>query len=315
MFVKRIVQYLFVVLIAGMLSLPWQPSLAQSFDIELASVIVNLLPEQGRPSMLVIIEISLGENIEIPQELIFQVPVDADILSVASRAPEGRLILLEWETTAIGDWQDVKFSAVPSRTVRIEYYDPNLIKSEAAREFTYQWLSIYDVEQLSVIVRQPFGASDIVALPSLGQKLAGESGTFYYTLDQGKVEAGVPFMLNLTYVKDPGNLSYPALEVSPISPIDESTPGRTPDPIDVVYWLFAVAIAVLVMVGLYYWWFRVTITHRSGRVVQGVGIMNPEKQAVFCHECGNRSKVGDHYCRNCGTELRRLDVFHQQNGV
>jgi ribosomal protein L37E len=59
----------------------------------------------------------------------------------------------------------------------------------------------------------------------------------------------------------------------------------------------------------------VNITRKTGRIVQGVGIMNPEKQAVFCHECGNRSKVGDHYCRNCGTELRHLEVFHQQNGV
>ena len=72
----------------------------------------------------------------------------------------------------------------------------------------------------------------------------------------------------------------------------------------VAFWLLAVAFAMLIMVGLYYWWFRVNISHKGERVAQGIGITNPEKQAVFCHECGMRSKAGDSYCRNCGTELR-----------
>jgi len=288
-----------------LLLLPWQPVLGQAqHTVRLSAAVVNLWPEHDRPSMLVIYEIDLAEDTPLPQDLVFQIPEDAELVTVSGRNPGGRLVVLDHTVTTIGDWQDVTF-ATDSLEIQMEYYDPNLIKQEEIRLFEFQWLSIYPVDLLQLIVRQPFGASEIQGEPSLGERIAGRSGMQYYLVEAGAVPAGELFTLSLRYIKNTANLSYPALEVLPLTPINADTPGRTPSPMQVVLWLVAVALAVLIMVGLYYWWFRVNITQKSDRITQGIGFTNPEKQAVFCHECGTRSKAGDSYCRNCGTELRQ----------
>lgn len=102
-------------------------------------------------------------------------------------------------------------------------------------------------------------------------------------------------------------------QVEAAEPIDESTPGRAPSPLSVVIWLLVAALAVLILLGIYYWWFQGKTSDEPVRSVPGVGILNPEKQAVFCHECGMRSRPGDYYCSNCGTELRRLSRQNTQD--
>jgi hypothetical protein len=139
----------------------------------------------------------------------------------------------------------------------------------------------------------------------LGRGEKGPGDATYYTQDVGTIPAGELFTLNLMYTKDTANLAYPVLEVEPAEPINNTTPGRTPSPMSVVLWLLTVAIAVLLLVSLYYWWFKANMMEKQEGMVQGVGILNPEKQAVYCHECGMRSRPADSYCSNCGTELRR----------
>jgi hypothetical protein len=64
---------------------------------------------------------------------------------------------------------------------------------------------------------------------------------------------------------------------------------------------------LLLLIGLYYVRFR-----KKKSLQKTVGgpdgvVINPDKQAVFCHECGSRSRPGDSYCRSCGTELHRFN--------
>jgi hypothetical protein len=125
--------------------------------------------------------------------------------------------------------------------------------------------------------------------------------------EAGQVEAGEAYPVFFQYEKDPSNPAYSALNVYAAEEINDSTRGRTASPLSVVIWLAAVALAVTILVGLYYWWFRRRAADQPTLPVRGVGIDNPEKQAIFCHECGSRSRSGDTYCRNCGTELRRFN--------
>ncbi len=303
-FKRLFIPIFFLMLIIVPFQTVYSSALELQPSVNLETVVVSLLPEYKQPSMLVIYDIQLAEDTPLPQELVLQIPVDAELVSISGRNPGGQLDLLEYDLNSIGDWQDIVFTT-NSLDIQIEYDDPNLIKQEDVRLFDYQWLSIYSVEVLSLVVRQPFGASEVETQPSMGQKIDGRGGIQYYENTIGRVPAGELFELSLRYVKNTANLSYPALQVMPESPIDESTSGRTPPPESVALWLLAVAFAVLIMVGLYYWWFRVSYSQKSDRITQGVGIMNPEKQAVFCQECGMRSKAGDSYCRNCGTQLRQ----------
>lgn len=294
---------LLIILLGGLLCLPGT-AIAQN-EVVINRAVVNLWPEFSLPSVLVTYEIELAPETDLPHEIILQIPMGAQIQVVASQDVQGELTNLETDITPIGRWQDIQFAA-PTHSLRLEYQDPTIVKQEDLRIFDFDWLSIYSVEQFSIFVQQPFGASELIIEPTLTRIENDNLDQTFYVGEIGAVGSGELFSLNLRYTKDPENVTYPALRVSAAMPINDSTRGRTASPLSVVIWLVAVAVAVVIFVGLLYWWARSNLLDKPDQVVQGLGIMNPEKQVVFCHECGMRSRGGDSYCRNCGTELRRF---------
>ena len=282
-------------------------------DIRLESVNLNLLPEFNQPSVFVVYEINLQEKLSLPQDLTLQVPADVRILNVFGFTPDHRPVQLNYQESQIGNWKDVRFSP-PYPHIHIEYQDPNLVRQGHQRSYELEWLSIYSVASLTIRVRQPLGTSQIHSEPPLEGAEESTDGTGYFTANFGAIPAGELFSLTFSYTKDTADLAYPALSVRPAMPIDETTLGRTPSTMSVILWLLVAAVAGMTIVGLYYWWFRSNIADRRERVVQGVGIMNPEKQTIFCYECGMRARVEDAFCSNCGTELRKPTPFEQPPG-
>lgn len=274
-------------------------------SVNLKSVSVSLWPEFDRPSVLTIYEIVLSPETILPQSLSFQIPAEAQLQTIAIEDTFQRWTTVHNDVRQSGSWQDISFLTTSHR-IRLEYLDPTLVKQADLRRFDFTWLSIYPVEELSFFVQQPYGASDLVTDPLLSQKDDADLRRPYYTADFGPVQAGELFSLKLQYIKDTADLTYPALDVFPASEIDELTRGRTASPLSVVMWLIAVAVMVLIFVGIYYLWFRNRIVNKPTLEATGVGFLNPEKQTAFCHECGMRSRLGDNFCRNCGTELRRI---------
>lgn len=276
-----------------------------SQTIVLNSVMVDLWPEYDRPSVLVIYEIELGEPASFPLELTFQVPAKADMQTVASRDDDGELIPLEWEASSTGQWMDIQFTTMDSY-IRLEYYDPSILKQDDQRLFKFTWSSLYPASDLSIYVQQPYGASDLATIPEMTEVASTTPKSAYYMLEVGPVEAGDPYVLQIQYAKNTSNLAYPALDVFAAAPINRNTTGRAASILGVVLGLLVIATALLLLVGLYYLRFR----KKNDLQIKGGGpdgvVINPDKQAVFCHECGSRSKPGDSYCRNCGTELRRF---------
>lgn len=300
---QRIHLLFLILLIVTSLFWPGASALGQS-TIHLTSVQVGLFPEYDRPATLVVLEIELSGSPPDPQTLIFKAPANAEDLSVFQRPNDGETVPLAFTVSTNDNWKDVSLST-NAQTLQIEYYDPNLLKEEDCRFYEYRWLSLYDVSSLSVTIRQPSSAEEIQTDPPLDTRETGPDGATYHTQEMGSIPAGEVFTLNLMYAMDSTGLAYPALPVKPAEHVSETTPGRTPSPLSVIMWLLTVAVAVLVLVSLYYWWFKSNVMEKRNRMAQGVGIINPEKQAVFCHECGMRSRPGDSYCSNCGTELRR----------
>ncbi|MBG0771449.1 MAG: zinc ribbon domain-containing protein, partial [Anaerolineaceae bacterium] len=103
------------------------------------------------------------------------------------------------------------------------------------------------------------------------------------------------------------NTDYQALNVSPVSTIDENTEGRTILPSTVVVWLLAVALVLILLVGFYYWWYQRRYIDEERAGTDRWLMRRSEQKAIFCHECGGRSQPGDGFCRNCGTELRKKE--------
>ncbi len=295
--------------LALLLGTNWQAghSLIQSENL-LDKVIVQLLPEYLHPSVLVIYEIDLNENISLPQDLTFDIPDDAQILSVLNFTTENRPVELRYEESNLGRWKEVKFTATTHR-LRIEYQDPNLVRQGDQRLYEFQWLSIYPVAAFSINIHQPLGASALETHPPL--RLVGEEteGKAHYSGNFRSVPAGQRFTLSFSYTKDPRESAYPALPVQPAVPIEGPAPGMMSSPVAVILWLLVVSVAIVIVVLIYYLWYRSTFVKTDERFVHGVGILNPEKQPYFCHECGMRSDPANSYCGNCGTELRKPTLF------
>lgn len=299
--------YLLCLVLPILAGLLWQaaPVSARADQDVLAAVSVTLWPEYDQPSVRVVYEIRLPETVNFPQEVIVPVPAEAEVQKVAIQRADGEQLPLAWDITMAEGRQNVRVMAV-SPSVIVIYQDPGLEKSGASRKFTFEWLSTYRVESLTFAVYQPYGASTLETDPLLDRVDHGSGELAYYRGDFSAVGPGEGVSLKIQYIKDIANPDYPALSVSPASPVNETTSGHSATPISVVVWLVAVAMVVLILVAIYYGWFKRNMSRKREHIVQGVGILNPEKQAVFCHECGNRSKAGDSYCRSCGTELRRF---------
>jgi len=296
------------VILAGLFSV--QGAVHAQSQIRFSQVNVTLLPEFNRPSVLVITEIQLEPEIPLPSELQLQIPGGAEILTISNLETDGLFSTLAIDENVNGNWKDVIFTAI-TPTIRVEYYDPNLVRQGDRRAYEYTWLSTYPADSFSLNLRRPAGASDISSEPPMEKSLDDIAEFEFYAIDAGPIPGGEVFSISISYTTSTANLAYPALAVEPAVPVNEATPGRTPSPLSVVMWLLTVAVAVLIMLVIYYGWFRANVINKNERMVQGVGIMNPEKQVVFCHECGRRSRPGDTFCSNCGTELRKPTQFNQ----
>lgn len=305
--VKTFKTHLLFLLIFIMLGLVWTPgSAAATQEVVFDSVMVDLWPEDEEPSVLVIYEIELAQSVSFPQELTLQFPANAEIQTVAARDEEKHLVPLEWQVSGTGQILDVQFTTQYPE-IRLEYYDPAIVKQGDNRSFTFRWTSSYPVNDLSIYIQQPYGAGDLTTDPEMTQVATRTSTCSYYMLEAGSVDAGFPYELTFHYSKNISNLAYPVLEVFAAAPITRNTTGRAASILSVVLGLMVIAMALILLVGIYYLRFR----KKKDLQVKGGGpdgvVINPDKRAVFCHECGSRSRAGDAYCRNCGTELRRFN--------
>jgi len=163
----------------------------------------------------------------------FKIPAETESLSITNPGEEENQISLEGDAITTGDWQNIRF-ITPASEMQIEYRDPNLIKQDDQREYVFEWHATYPVASLLVILHLPFGASELSANPSLHASTNGEENTSHYSGDFGDLAAGETFSLHFSYIRDTTTLSYPALDVMPAEPIDETTAGRSTSPLSAV---------------------------------------------------------------------------------
>ncbi len=281
------------------------PAAAQTpTSITIESLQISFLPENDHTEMWVVYTIEMTRAASLPEKISLTLPMDAQKLSVTNQIQENQFESIAFEEITTGGYKEISFSpAAP--LIQVTYADPGISQQDSQRSFDYQWQSKYPVETLMIYIRQPSNAGQISTSPVLSPRIDEVEGFIYYTGEFSPVLAEVPFNLSMIYDIQSNDLGDGTPVVRAAAQIDDTTPGKTPAPMSVVIWLIIAAMAMVILLGIYYWWFQSRETDESERVVQGVGILNPEKQAVFCHECGMRAGSGDHFCRNCGTELRK----------
>jgi len=276
-------------------------------SIQFETVEVNLFPEFKQLSVYVTSDLILVDNISLPQTLTLQIPSKINDFLVTYLDEDGFYKSPDVTVSTDYRWNYIRFSS-PSPTIRVEYDDPNLLQQGNIRAYDFNWASDYPVFHFTVNVFQPVGISQFESNRTLEETGIESSSLQVSTLKQSPLPSEHLLELSFSYIRT-GEIIYPNLKVEAAEAITENTPGRVPQPMSLVLWLSSIALSILILVGSYFIWFKRRTSQQQGRMVQGVGIMNPEKLAVFCHECGMRSSPGDSYCSNCGTELRKPTTF------
>jgi hypothetical protein len=275
--------------------------------MELASLAVQLLPEYDQASMLVIYDFQLPSGTKLPVNISIRFPKDAKLFAVASLAADASLRNADYLGPSAGDtWQTVTVQVQTQTTYHIEYYQP-LSKTGSLREFSYLWPGDYPVTAFAVSVRIPVDASQVTTKPQT-QAAQGADGVSYMQSNFGALTAGQQFPFTVSYTKTSDTLSASQQDLRPSQPLGAKTSGRVMLSNYLPY-IIGVLGFVLIAGGAVYFWQAGRSGRRTGKRRHRSAPQEEDEAStdVYCHQCGTRAHVGDHFCRVCGTRLRLPD--------
>jgi hypothetical protein len=291
-------------LILGLLLASPSYAAAQT-EITLASLAVQLWPEYDQPTMLVIYDFELAPETELPARVTFRIPQEANLIAMASL--QGSNLLNAPYEGPVNEGGLQVFTVVISTQTRyhFEYYQP-LGMDGNTRRFTYLWDGSYAVDGFSISILQPVDMLSLTTEPVL-EPATGSDGLTHYAGEPVNLAAGEQFVLRLEYEKSSDALIVPAQDLQPSAPVDANTSGRISIGHYMPYILGGVGL-ILILGGLVYYW-------QSGS--KGSGKPRNRRRAyeeseesdtsVYCPQCGTRAKMNDHFCRVCGTRLRKKE--------
>ncbi len=277
----------------------------------LRSLEVDIWPEYDRPTVLVIYHITLPTDVDLPLELRFRIPNAAgEPHALAVREADGSLISIPYTRNVVGEWSEIVFSTTMPE-IQLEYYDPTLKKEGSQRTFYYQWPGDYAVEELTIQIQQPIGATEMKITPNTTNAAIGKDGLTYYVMQVNALAKDQGFEVSINYQKPNDSLTAESLQVEPSAPVGSVT-STTPMTGNFLPWLLG-GLGFFLIVGAVTWWFWQARTvkppqkanrPRRRRLVIEQKEVIPEG-AVYCHHCGKRAMAGDRFCRACGTKLRQ----------
>ncbi len=293
--IQKTFRLLFLMVLLTGLAWPTGAAVAAA-SITFDTVTVDLWPEYDRPGVTVFREMDLAADTALPQDLSLRIPANAEVLSLSNGGEQP----LAWEHAADGGRQTLQFKTSAPR-IQLTFYDPAVIKQDQLRSYAFVWLSDYPVNALTFTFQIPYCAGALVTDPPMSRADTSSQNCVYYILEAGQVEAGEAFPVSFQYAKDLSNSAYPALSVYPAEKIDDFTTGRTATPFSVVIWLAAVALAILV--GLYYWWFRRKTVGRRPALSETWGSITRKNRPPFATNAAAAPARGIHSAataaRNC----------------
>lgn len=297
----------FPILLALIFLLPL-PAAGQSAVI-LTSVRVDIRPEYDRDSVLVMYDLELPQS-AIGSQMSLRIPASSGVpFALAYGAGDGSLFELQYTHQFSGDWVLVTFSP-PMTYLRLEYYDPDLKSDLALRSFEYVWPGDYLAESMTILVMQPWGASDVQISPGRWESRVDSNGLTFFGSEIGQVPEGEQIKLKISYQKSVDDLTTEHLVPQPSGTIPEPTGGDL-DWEKIIPWGLGILGAAMLGGGLFWYW----KTGRGGQApsrrqsppVESLGEIPPivsETQDYYCHQCGHRASATDRFCRACGARLR-----------
>jgi hypothetical protein len=179
------------------------------------------------------------------------------------------------------------------------------------RNFAFAWPGDYAVKAFRVVLQKPTAATDLTTDPMLSELSKDADGFSYLSTETATLAAQATFTLRVRYQNDTNTLSASNLTVQPSSSLTEDIEGQV-SLTTYLPWILAVLALILIVGGFGWYWF-------SSR---GSGVYPPREQRrvarkrkaektaeagsqVYCHQCGQRARSDDRFCRTCGAQLRQ----------
>jgi hypothetical protein len=283
-------------------------------DPTIAQLEIAFWPEYDRHAILVIYRVHLASDTFLPAQVHLPVPSEAgDPHAVAWQDENGQLLIADFTSETQGDWQIITLTS-GGLSAQLEYYIDYDV-SDSGRSFSFSWPEGFAVEDISYEVQQPIAAENFQTIPASERTITGNDGLVYHLADLGSVSANTSLTLEFSYSNPSDRLSIDAIAAP--APLPQTDPvvaaGGTPDIYQIMPWLLGSLGVILVAVGGYFYIQSrresMTVKRKrqrsSGRKASEVEKDLIDSSLVYCHQCGTRASVSDHFCRHCGVPLRR----------
>ena len=273
---------------------------------------VDIRPEFDSTDVLVIYHIVLTSNTQLPAQVTVRLPGRVkEMNAVAWVDPtDGGLYNLAYQTSNDANWLYVTFSTIGNE-LWFEYYDPALNKKDTAREYTFEWLGDFQVDDFRFYFLPPNGAQNTTITPDMGEEQKDADGNRYYYKQHGSIQTDNAFKIKMTYDRTTDAISAENAVLQPAGVIDDTAQGRTSIN-DLLPWLAGLLIVTLI--GFISWWIwlsrksSIKGDHRTSQHTPThtqEGREGRDGEFVYCHQCGERATRGDVFCRSCGIKLHQ----------
>jgi hypothetical protein len=274
---------------------------------------VSVWPEYDTPTVLVINKISLPQQASLPAEVTLRIPAGVGkiyTVAVGSSADTVSDSGVDYKFTPGKDFSQVTIKA-SARFIQMEYYDPGLIKNASQREYVFDWLGDYKVNNFRFELRQPLQASNLTVDPALTNSVLDSDGFQFSEYKMSGLEVGQKQVFKIKYQRETDSPSTSFLQVQPSTPLDQSISGQSTWTTYLPWGLGGLGLALLLIAGYIYW--------SSGKSSRASGASRKRhsagqnssvesvdgNQQVHCAQCGKRAQPGDRFCRACGGRIRR----------
>ena len=283
-----------------------------------SSLEIGFWPEYDKPSMLVIYTFTLASDVPLPAEFAIRIPSRiGEPSAVAAGKVSSKLFDITYKRQTDGDWAFINLTT-SDPILRLEYYDPSLSLNGANRHFDFTWINDLNLDNILIQMQQPVGSRNFLVSPSLkNEKRSSDNLLNELTGEITPPALGASLSLSIDYQKDSDQLSISSLQekaaplATPVTPANTSSTDNLPLFLAVLF-----GIILIFIIGVFLYIRRQRSQGRGGRSRKR-NTLNANLQksdtssgagqiptATYCPKCGQKTILGDQFCRSCGNSLQ-----------